>query len=337
MAEQVLRYAGFAEESEYAEDPSPTPDVYADIASSSLDVPSDTEIEYEGGLTRGSRLHRPGFYVPSGNVVYAETIDTLMRPLRWTLGGYTFTADGGQGENHNLHEMYAEESAFTVPTFATRIGKDVFEHLFRGCAVNSFQLDVEDGFVQTTLDLVTSRDEKGSLNPDAIDGLASAPPFVFHEVTASLDGVDESAKIRSLTLSIENSADPDAGRSLGSRWTRRVAVGQRTVTLEMSVWYDSTEHIERVWGGQDGPSTEGSSELPVVVTLDAGEDGIATLTFPRVVWTAVSTQPSGQSRIEQTINAKAYLETQTLNDGVTEVYSEILAAVENKIGDVRPA
>lgn len=331
---KILRYAGFANEATYNEDPTPAPVFHADIASASLDTPSDTELEYEGGLSRGLRLHRPGFYSPSGNVVYADSVDSIMRALRWSLGGYVFTADGG-GVGVNIHESYAieaidQEQGF--PSFATRIGKDVFEHRFRGCVANSFELSVEGEFAQTTLDIVAAQDEKGALDENVIDSLEATPPFVFHEVTASLEGVDKSAIISSLTLSIENNLDGEGGRSLGSRHPRRVPVGNRRVSLEMTVWYQDTAQIERVWGDPNGPVAGGSAELPVVVTLDAGADGSTVLSLPRVLWTGVSTQPSGQGRIDQTVNAMAYLDEVTLDDGVTSVQTEVLATTQNAIG-----
>jgi hypothetical protein len=330
---QVLRYAAFAEESEYNEDPTPEPVMWADIASATLDTPSDTELTYEGGLSRGVRLHRPGFYAPSGNVVYADSVDTIHRAFRWALGGYAFTGDSPL----NLHESYATEfidQEQGVPSFATRIGKDIFEHRFRGCVVNSLELAVEDSFAQVTLDIASAQDEKGALDDTVIDKLAATPPFVFHEVFTSLSGVDASAYVRAFTLNIQNNADSDAGRSLGSRHPRRMPWGNRRINVTMNVWYEDTSHIERVWGGATGPVPGGSTELPVVATMDAGVDGLVVMTMPRVLWTGVSTTPSGQGRIEQTINAMAYLEPVTLDDGVTEVQTELLAATYNDQADI---
>lgn len=330
---QILRYAAFAEESVYNETPTPAPAFYADIASASLDIPADTELTYEGGLSRGVRLHRPGFYAPSGNVVYADSVNSMARAFRWALGGYVFTGDSPL----NTHECFAtevidQEQGF--PSFATRIGKDIFEHRFRGCVVNSLQLSIEDSFAEMTLDIVSAQDEKGDLDPDVIDKLESTPPFVFHEATTTLAGSDDSALIQALTVTIENGADIEAGRSLGSRHPRRAPVGSRRVNLEMSMWYEDTDQIERVWGGASAPVAGGSTEQAVVVTLDAGGDGSVELRMPRVLWTGVSTQPSGQARIEQTVNAMAYLDDLLLADSLTTVRTELLATIMNDVGDV---
>lgn len=321
---QIYRYAGFAEETTYNEDPTPAPDFYADIASASLDTPSDTELVYAGGISRGPRLHRPGYYSPAGNVVYADSVNTIARALRWALGGYVFTGDSPL----NTHEMYATEDTL-LPSFAIRIGKDNFEHRFRGCAINTLQLSVSDGFAQMTLDVGSAQDEKAALTPDVIDLLEDVAPFVFHEVTISLDGNDDSALVSSLNLNIGNSLDMPAGRGLGSRHPVRAPVSTRSVAFDMSMWYPDTAQLERVWGGATAPVDGGSVELPVIITLDAGADGSVVLSLPRVVWTAVSTQPSGQARIDQTVNAMAYLEPVLLADALTTVQTEILATVSN--------
>ena len=72
----ILRYAGFIKESQYGVRAAGDP-FHVDIASATLDAPSDTNLIYGGGLGKSVRTYRPGYYSPSGNVVYAFDVETI--------------------------------------------------------------------------------------------------------------------------------------------------------------------------------------------------------------------------------------------------------------------
>src|SRR5690554_1648861 len=171
---RILRYAKFAEESEFAESPAPSPDITVDIASANMDTPSDTQQIWDGGIGRGQRLHRPGYYSTSGNVVVAVDVHTVAWFLRWALGGYAYTSEGGDGDLH-LHEFWGVTDT-VLPTFATWLGKDVFEHRFEGCSISQLQLEVSDGYAQVTLDLVGGRDARETIDQSVLDQLPLPPP-----------------------------------------------------------------------------------------------------------------------------------------------------------------
>jgi len=97
-----------------------------------------------------------GSIAPSGNIVYAFDIKTIRWLLKWTLGGYVFTDLG------NLHEIYASDNT-DLPSFTARLGKDLFEHVFAGCKINSLEISVEDSFCQATAELIAVKDSKAVL------------------------------------------------------------------------------------------------------------------------------------------------------------------------------
>lgn len=324
---KILRYAGFAPETTFDEDPAPAAQFHVDIASATLDAPSDTELLYEGGLGRGVRTHRPGFYAPSGNVVHATDIATIGWLLKWALGGYTHTDDTA-GTGFHIHELFGVDERI-LDSFATRLGKDNFEHVFSGCVINELQIEVEDSFVQATADISAARDAKASLQAVADLLLPDEYPLAFHETTAQLGGVDESAKVKSLTLTISNNLDTEAGRGLGSRHPHRIPAAGRDVTGEVSLWYGDTDELERFWGGTDGPAVDGTTEVPLVVSLDAGTDGSLDINLPRTIYTTVQQQPSGRSEITQSGSLRALTDEIVLDDGITSVDSELLATVSN--------
>lgn len=330
---KILRYAKFAEEAAFdLAAAAPAPQFTVDIASATLDVPADTQAMWEGGIGRGPRSHRPGYYSLSGNVVHAADVHTLGWWLRWGLGGYVFTADDPVAGT-NQHEAYGSTDT-ALPSFAAWLGKDVWEQVVRGCMVSQLQLAVSDGYAQLTVEILGAKDAKGALDETVLSRLPLPPPITFPQVRfwvgGTASGDERSKNITNLTLTINNNGDGPAGRGLGSRFPqRKIPAGQRDTQVQFTTWYDSTEHIERVWGDPAGPSDDGSTELPLRIVADSDIDGGLTINLPRVVFGQVQTQPSGRARIDQQVTATALLDTVTLWDGVTDVESEIVARLEN--------
>jgi len=311
---QILRYLGLAEETVFAQ-PAEA-EFHVDIASATLDTPADSHLNFESSMGRGSRVHRPGFYSPSGNIVYAFDISTIRWLLKWALGGYVFT------EGEDLHEIYASDSR-QLPSFTARLGKDLFEHVFAGCKINSLEISVEDSFCQATAELIAVKDSKGVLKQQHELILPQDYPLAFYEVTAKMNSSDVSADIKSFTLTINNGIDAAAGRSIGSRFPRKLLAAGREVTLSTSMFFENTNQIEKFWGGTSGPSDKGSEEYSLEFNFDAGVGKNMSLLLPRVIHTGIDIKPSGRDEIVQDIEAKAYMEEVMLEDDITPVTTDV--------------
>lgn len=328
----IVRYAGFANDPT-PEGAAPAAKFHVDIASATLDAPSETEMIAPSGIGREARAHRPGFYSVGGNVVYAFDIRSIAEMLRWGLGGYEYTATAPVNAALHLHEIYGQQGII-LPGFIARIGKDVFEHIFRGCVVNSIELTAEGEFAMCTADIIGLKDAKGTLL--AIDALVIPDeyPLAFHEVTVTRNSVDYSAKVKSMSLTIANNGNVENGRSLGSRFARRMTVLERDVRLGLNLYFDSTAELEAFWGGSTGPTATGVTELPWELHFNAGADGVMDILLPRLTHLTVPTQPSGREEITQNVSFKAFQDVITLNDGATDVASSILVSVENAATDM---
>lgn len=327
MTTQIVRYAGFANES--AIDALSSAQVHVDIASSSLDVPGDTQIEWQGGMGRARQTHRPGYYAPEGDVEMAFDVETVGRFLRYVLGGYVFTSNTTAPNDHEIYGVPDRD----LPMFSTRIGKDIFEHAFEGCLANSLTLNVEDEFAMLTMGILARADSDQPIQAVEDLMLPAAYPLAFHEVTFSAGGSDVSAKVRSLDLSIENGGDAGEGRGLGSRHPYRQRANARNVELSLTLYYEDQTELERLWGATGGPSETGSSEYEGIITFDAGADGSMDLTLPRLVNWTVEQQPSGRDAMEQSVTAQAFAGDTTLIDGTTNVDTEVYCHLQNSISD----
>lgn len=319
---EIFRYFGFGLESEYNESPAPAAQFHLDLLSSSLDAPTGTEVQFEGSLGRAAKTHRPGFYSPAGNAVVAVDVNTVGWFLLAALGGYDFTTGPP-----NTHEVYGVNNAL-LPSFAARVGKDLFEHVFSGCILNSVQIQVNDGFVQLTADVVSAVDGKSTLLDLGDLILPDESPLMFHEVTSTRDASDVSAEVKQFTITINNSSDAPFGRTIGSRHPRQIVSNARAVTVSAELLYKDTAQLEAFWGDSDGPSADGTTEFGMDFVFNAGSDGSLTIAVPRVIYDSVGTQPSGRTQMTQNVEMTAYQDEHSLADATT-VDSEILCTLSN--------
>lgn len=134
---EIIRYFGYGKEVTFGSEAAASK--HLDMASSSLDTPSDQDIIYEGSMGRGLNIARPGYYVPPGNVVAAMDLRWLGLWLRHTLGGYKITAAGDE----TVEEWTLELGGATGGFFRLGNGSVWTECL----AHNATAQDIEDALV----------------------------------------------------------------------------------------------------------------------------------------------------------------------------------------------
>jgi len=233
----------------------------------------------------------------------------------------------------NLHELYGTHGTELTP-FTARIGKDNldetdFEHVISGCVISQLVIEVSDGFAMATADIIGAKDSKDTIKTIAELVLPDTYPLTFASLGIEVGEVDKSTLIKSATLTINNNADAAAGRSIGSRHSRRGLAGARDITFSMNLYYETIDELVRLWGGATGPDADGATEFPLMLLFDAGDDGSLRVDIPKAWYTAVPIQPSGNAEIVPTLAGKCLVDTITLADTVTDVDTEILVSLEN--------
>jgi len=281
----VYRYFAVGEETTFG---TPVPAVeYMDPESAEMDPSGDQAIIYEG-ISGLDRIAKPGAYFSEGSVTAPVDLDVFPWFFKWALGGVNTT-----GEGPYTHTFFPQQSPL-MPSFTARVGKDIFEHIFSGVVVGSLELSLEDQLLLGTVEMLGGKDEKGTL-ADPVE-FTQGPVYAFHEVNATIDGMDESAILETFTLTIETGADNEAGRTVGSRFPRRAYRGALVVEMEMNLAFDSTRHLEKFWGTPTGPTTGDLQEFPL--TINVGPD--IDIVIPRGIYTAMEQPVGGRERIEQT-------------------------------------
>ena len=324
------RYAGFCEEQNFNPISAPEAAFHIDMASASLDTPSDPNLHFEGGMSRGRKVIRPGYYAPAGNIVYPIDIRSIGYFLKWALGLYKFT-DGGVGTN--THEIYPSEDT-VLPSYTVRLGKDVFEHVFRGCVMNGLEIVIGDDFIFATLDNIGARDTKVALKAIADLTLFNEHHLSFIDASLALGvAVDYNCKIKDMTISITNGASAEAGKGIGQRHPCRIPVGARNIDIKGNLWFEDSVEYAKFWGASGGVSANGSTTEAMIITIDSGVDGSMELKFPALMYTDLKTPPSGRAEIVQAFSGMALIDTIALAD-LSEIEAELLATILNNNDDM---
>ncbi|KKL14499.1 hypothetical protein LCGC14_2515060, partial [marine sediment metagenome] len=157
-----------------------------------------------------------------------------------------------------------------------------------------------------------------------------------------LNSVDQSTLIKSAGFTINNNAAVADGRSIGSRFPRRIPVGERATTFTFELFWDSIAQLQLFWGGNNGPIIGPNNvEFPIELTYNSGDDGGAfsndrtmIVQFPLAWYMSAPIQPSGRDEAVQTLTGQALLADVTLLDTVTVVETEVYIQLINDQPDL---
>ncbi|GLB58676.1 phage tail tube protein [Cytobacillus sp. NCCP-133] len=318
----ICRYVGLSKETSYnmASNP-PEAKHHIDIASSSMDITSDKFIEVPTGLNRTLKQTREGFSSAGGNIVYPLDVNTIPFVLGMALGEYQYT-QGLTVEDFNTFEFWRTKDSL-LPSFVSRIGKDLFEHIFTGCVAEGFDIAVSD-VITATVNVVAAQGQKTAIKSEEALNLFKQYPLAFHEVTAMYDGVDKSNLIKDFSLSFSNGVSVDTVKTIGSKHPTSTPVsGRGSATVSTNLKFVGTEEIEKY---------ENGTIFKVEYFFDNGADGFIHIILPAVQYTSVPTTVSGQDEIVQGTAFKALEGTVTLANGTT-VNTDIFVKVSNKLGE----
>ena len=246
----------------------------------------------------------------TGSIDYTKDLDGTAggsAKLAGLTESIAYTADYKYG--HYVHTL-APQDTDELLSATLDCGKDVFEHTFLGCCFNSLDLTIEREFATVVLDILGQKDKKEILTAEEDLKLLCEPPIPFHGNTFKLgdkDGafVDRSADVLSVSLTINNTADAEAGLGLNSRFPNAVYAGDFELAGEVTLQFANTNEKEDFWGGTE--PTDSPVEKTIELTLNnGGATGFGSIvsTLPRVRLSAVNIQPSGRERLNQVIPFK---------------------------------
>lgn len=326
---EMCRYVGMGSEGATFGTPAAS-EFHIDGVSSTLDSPKAAEITIPSGCKRAPRRKIRAYYAPTGTVEYPMDIETIGYNLLYALGEYVYTA--GAGTPHT-HEFYGGDNI--IPRyFTTRVGKDEFEHVFDGCAMNGLTINVGEGILNVTSDIVARRDTPDDITAYSSLLLPEDVPLAFHNVKAYVGTTpaDISAKVRTLTLAIKNNIDVNRGRNVGSEYPQRHRFGGLTVDYSMQLEFEDLDMLEAYWGDESGPASAGSTFLNDLKFVFAPHDigGVTDtrqldIILPTVDVKNSTISPRESDSLFHDISGTAYIGDVTLVDTTTKISTSIYA------------
>lgn len=340
---EILRYFEFAEESERGVAEA-TPEMSCDAMSVNPGIPSEPEMEYEGSMGRGRTLHRPGYYVSSPNAEMGTDIKILNRMLYFALGEKDHVDTEGDGTpegepDTRTNFIYASNNIL-LPSFTAFMGVDIIEHIVSGCVIDKFELTADKDFLTFKIDMKGQTPSTDTLKAISELNLNDDYPLAFFEVDlhmreyGSATPWGETTKISNdigkLVFSIENGIKEDKGKRLGTRFPKDLPAGNRKLALKFDYLYLTNAWVEKLWGSADGPQERtGSTEIEMMIEIDAGIYGNAQLEFPRAIVKGSPVESSGREPIIQNVEVDPYQDniTFTGSAGATTVNTDLLATV----------
>lgn len=328
-AVDTFRYARFGVESTYHTVAAAALDI--ESISNGLDSPDNPEVVIDSGMGRAPKTKVPGFYSSSGPIEYHPDIESIGWFWRWFLTGYQFTTGGG-APTPNTHEIYGTSSK-TLKSITVREGKDNWEQIFLGCMLNTLDLKVDTSaqVATCTLGWIGGKDYPGSIQSAGALTLPSDIPLGFAEATVWIDEEDNSALMKSLTLSANNNIDAKSAQRFGSMFPQGGFIpGQTLITFNAQLVFEDKFHKNLFWGSETGAATTGSALTPITFRLtDPDATRYLNMCAPSCHIQSVKTTTRGSETLVQDIVGRAFIaEDVTLADA-SMVDTEFLVTLLN--------
>lgn len=331
---KIKRYFGFKEQSEFgtAEE---APEMFADIKSLNVGIPSDPEIQYESSMEKGKTIHRPGYYVSTPSVEFGTDLALLNRLLYFVLGEKKTETE----ELNTINYMYPT-SKVLLPFFTSFFGADSDEFIVPDCVIDKLEFNVENEFLTLKAEMKAGKTAVDTLKEADEITLNESYPLAFYEINVHMREKEEtptawgeatliSSELKKLSLSIENGISEDNGQGLGSRFPYRLPSGAREIGLSFDYLYLSRKWLNYLWGSETGPQdNEGSTEFEMLIEIDAGDYGSGAIFIPRATIKGSPIEASGRDAMVQSVEVDTYMDTITIpTTPATTVKAELLATM----------
>ncbi|WP_010174891.1 phage tail tube protein [Bacillus coahuilensis] len=328
---EILRYFATVFEDSFNEPNSKEPTEFVDMTSSSLDIPQDRIAYVPTSNGRGTKRYVKTSVSTSGNVVQPVDVNSIGFWLKATLMKYVFEDNIAAGSNFNRHLFYGGHDSNPL-SFVSYVGKQEHEEIHTGCVVESLEIAVSDTIVTATVNIVAANGERYPIRLTEEVNLNDTLPFSMHEVNARINGTDKSRKIQEMTISISNNPSVDAGKTIGSRYTRMIVLGERTVNVSLTYIYEDDEELILF---------ENEESFSLDIDFTSLEEGSMHINLPLCVYESLSTPVSGRDAITQSATIRALETTVDVSDGSatagssTTVDTDIIVSLYNKKGEIK--
>lgn len=226
---------------------------YLDVVSDGFQA--DNGVDYLNTIrSRASREGAAGEFDDSGDIdmpVGPEGGIGLL--LLAAFGSETFTGQDPDGDSTTEVGEHVFTPADTVPSLGVELAvANIDTVLHKGVGVNELELSHAAGDRLTAgIDLPAQVPEitSTSITPSYSDLLT----FMWHSATVSIAGTDRTPDVQEATVTVSNDME---GLTRGERYPGKMSIGERVVTAEVTLDFESMDLWERFFGSTGATTPE---------------------------------------------------------------------------------
>jgi len=259
-------YVGLAKEANYGAGGAPA--YYVDATSDGF--AQDNQPDYQN-TTRGRSTYKgeAGPYSDEGSIdLPANPENGLGLLLLGAFGSETFSAEDPDGDGNDEVGRHTFQPSDTLPSLAVEVDRDTDTVRHLGGGVDTLELS------HTAEDRLTASADINAKEPDT--DVPSASPaysdlrnFRWNDIDLTVDGNNRVADVTEATFNIENNIDP---KFRGERTISKLGVGERPLTVTLSLDFETTLLFEKFLGEAGATSPQdGLASVGVEATWSSPE------------------------------------------------------------------
>jgi len=309
--DKVNRYLKMVKEEAFGTTPGSPDWKYLDISSTDISGPDGQADMYESVGARAPRLHAPGIYTLSGDFSIPVDVVNIGQILMGVFGCKE-TDEDTPSAGKNTHTFTPTTKIRNgLPSYTLAVGKDDFEHRFKGIVFEELSLELDNKFLIAGVSCVGKKDSKEALQEVDMSEFPAEILYAMHanflrgDPGATLS--DISAKIEDFNLNISNDVDIESGIPANSRFPERFFLQGLEVSVDLTLVFEDEDELEAFWGNASGPTeddkiTEKELSFQFVEKEDEKE---LEINIPKAVMQSHSAPIDTRGRIEQTVSYTA--------------------------------
>jgi len=231
----------------------------------------------------------------------------------------------------HINEYYSDEK-FVLNSFQVFAGMDDHEAITRGAGINTMSIGVSGGELNISVAAIGSTYNKTAVDDLNTDDFDNLDFLTFADVKVELDGVDISCpETKEFTININNGMSVEDGQRVGSRERCLNVAGDLEITVDFTMFRNSTQFLEAFLGDTNTFGTNGASthKLEFIIT-DQSTSDVMSIVIPEARVTSNTYDTSGNDLVDESSTFKANLGNVLAADAVTNLETLIYAKI-NKV------
>ena len=203
-----------------------------------------------------------------------------------------------------LHR-FTRTLARNLPSFTYYVGRELFEHRFKGVTINRLSITQERDLLTSSIEILAAEESQAGINNFAkafsSDVVGNRHVSLFHLENPSRALMVDA---ESFSIDINNNIDEASGIRFGSRFPQEFEVTGFEVSGSFRLAFKSLQHYQDFWGNDVGPTEDASYSNELTAEWSRNGKRLK-VSVPEMLLTRVASPLSGRDRLTQEISFRA--------------------------------